>query len=150
MSKWESVVEKLIRESMERGEFDNLPGSGEPLDLSENPFEDPDLRTAHRLLRNAGFAPAWIEERKDIDVSFRLAKETLVRASRLYGTQGSPTANPRWHRAKNEFRQQVTELNQRIKMYNLKAPGVVFHRGVIDIDAVIAELQKADDRGTER
>ena len=66
MDKWESLVDRLIRESMERGEFDSLSGTGEPIDLTENPFEDPDLRTANRLLRNAGFAPAWIEERTDI------------------------------------------------------------------------------------
>jgi DnaJ family protein C protein 28 len=53
---------------MEQGEFDDLPGKGQPVDTSENPFEDPELRLAHRMLRNAGFAPAWIEERKDIGV----------------------------------------------------------------------------------
>lgn len=29
--RWESPVEKQIREAMERGEFDNLPGAGKPL-----------------------------------------------------------------------------------------------------------------------
>lgn len=28
---WESAVEQQIREAMERGEFDNLPGRGKPL-----------------------------------------------------------------------------------------------------------------------
>ena len=41
-----------MREAIENGEFDNLPGKGEPIDLSENPFEDPDLRVVHRLQRN--------------------------------------------------------------------------------------------------
>jgi DnaJ family protein C protein 28 len=62
MDKWEPLIDRIVRESMERGEFDDLAGSGKPIDLSENPFEAPELRTAHRLLRNAGFAPAWIEE----------------------------------------------------------------------------------------
>ncbi len=53
----ESLTEKNIREAIEKGEFDNLPGKGQPLDLSENPFEDPDLRTVHRLLRNAVSLP---------------------------------------------------------------------------------------------
>ena len=34
---WESLIDKKIREAMERGEFDNLTGKGEPIDLSENP-----------------------------------------------------------------------------------------------------------------
>lgn len=37
---WESAVEKQIREAQERGDFDNLPGAGKPLDLSD--AGDPD------------------------------------------------------------------------------------------------------------
>lgn len=37
---WESPVERQIREAQERGDFDNLPGAGKPLDLSDS--EDPD------------------------------------------------------------------------------------------------------------
>ena len=37
---WESAVEKQIREAQERGEFDNLPGAGKPLDLRDS--GDPD------------------------------------------------------------------------------------------------------------
>lgn len=34
----ESLPERMIREAMERGEFDNLPGEGEPLvDLNDDP-----------------------------------------------------------------------------------------------------------------
>ena len=55
MKSWESLIDQKIREAMEQGEFDDLPGKGEPVDLSENPFEDPELRLAHRMLRSAGF-----------------------------------------------------------------------------------------------
>ncbi len=142
MDKWEPLIDKMIREAMERGEFDNLPGSGQPIDLSENPFEDPDVRTAHRLLRNAGFAPAWIEERKDIDAEFQRARTTLLRAKSLYGLSGQRANNPHWQRAANEFREIAAELNQRIRIYNLKAPAVGFHRAVIDADSLISELEK--------
>jgi len=37
---WESAVERQIREAQERGEFDDLPGAGKPLDLSDS--GDPD------------------------------------------------------------------------------------------------------------
>ena len=70
------ITEKKLREAIENGEFDNLPGKGNPVDLKENPFEDPDLRMVHRLLRNAGFAPAWIEERKDIDLNWTPRKQS--------------------------------------------------------------------------
>lgn len=139
MDRWESLVDKLIRESMERGEFDDLSGTGEPVDLSENPFEDPDLRTAHRLLRNAGFAPAWIEERKDIDESIKRAQTILLRARDLYRPEIPDGA--RWKRSVQEFRETLAELNQRIRMYNLRAPGTVFHRKVFDGDSFIRELE---------
>ncbi len=88
MDKRETLIDKMIRESMERGEFDDLHGRGQPIDLSENPFEDPELRTVHRLLRNAGFAPAWMEERKDIAAEFERAWATLVRSKELFGHSG--------------------------------------------------------------
>lgn len=85
MNRLESLTEKKLREAIENGEFDDLPGKGEPIDLRENPFEDPDLRTVHRLLRNAGFAPAWIEEQKDIDAELASAQAKLKRAWSLFG-----------------------------------------------------------------
>jgi DnaJ homolog subfamily C member 28 len=142
MDKWERLVDKLIREGMERGEFEDLAGRGQPIDLRENPFEDPDLRTAHRLLRNAGFAPAWIEEGKSIEAEFQDARSTLFRAKSLYGGSGKLAANHQWQRVVKEFREKAAELNQRIRMYNLKAPAAGFHRIIIDADSLIAELEK--------
>lgn len=37
---WESPVDRQIREARERGDFDNLPGAGKPLDLGD--LNDPD------------------------------------------------------------------------------------------------------------
>lgn len=85
MNRLESLTEKKLREAIEKGEFEDLPGKGQPIDLKENPFEDPDLRVVHRLLRNAGFAPAWIEERKDIDAELEAAQRKLFRAWELFG-----------------------------------------------------------------
>lgn len=139
MDKWEPLIDRLIRESMERGEFDDLPGSGQPIDLSENPYEAPELRTVHRLLRNAGFAPAWIEERKDIDSEYQQCYAILRRAKALYGS-GERSAQAEWERAKREFCERVDELNERIRFYNLKAPAAVFHRKIIDVDEVLREM----------
>ena len=57
----ESAIEQRIKEAMARGEFDNLPGSGKPLDL-EAYFNTPeDLRMAYSILKNARCAPAEVE-----------------------------------------------------------------------------------------
>jgi len=51
---FDRIVEALIKEAMKRGEFDNLPGKGKPIDLTQY-FETPeDLRLANSVLKNAG------------------------------------------------------------------------------------------------
>ncbi|MBP1708136.1 MAG: hypothetical protein H6Q39_1860 [Chloroflexi bacterium] len=67
MSSTEELVEEQIRKARERGEFDNLEGAGKPLDLSENPYEPPELRMVMRILKNNDFTPYWIQLGKDID-----------------------------------------------------------------------------------
>ena len=137
MNRLESLTEKKLREAIENGEFDDLPGKGEPIDLRENPFEDPDLRVVHRLMRNAGFAPAWIEERKDLEAELEAARIKLSRAWGLFGEGSKAPCDPEWERSVWEFREKVAELNKRISMYNLKAPAAVFHRKLIDTEKVI-------------
>ena len=46
----ESWIDQQIREAQERGEFDNLPGKGRPLDLTPNPsFMEVDYVRAYAL-----------------------------------------------------------------------------------------------------
>ncbi len=49
------IAEERIREALERGEFDNLPGAGLPLDLADDVQVSPELRMAYTLLKNAGY-----------------------------------------------------------------------------------------------
>src|SRR5215467_12202397 len=115
MKPWESLVDKKIREAIEAGEFDNLAGTGQPIDLSENPFEDPDWRTAHRLLRNAGFAPSWIEEQKEIDAGLEAARIVLARNWNIKlnarATRNEASAQRRWDLALETFHEKIRELN---------------------------------------
>lgn len=67
MCSTENLVEEQIRKSMERGEFNNLQGKGKPLKFEENPYENPELRLPFKILKDAGFAPYWIEMSKQID-----------------------------------------------------------------------------------
>lgn len=63
---FDKIVESLIKEAQERGEFDNLPGKGKPIDLSEY-FETPeDLRLAQSVLKNAGITPPEVQLLKEI------------------------------------------------------------------------------------
>ncbi len=63
---FERIVEAIIQEAMERGEFDNLPGKGKPIDLTEY-FETPeDVRLAHSVLKNAGMTSREVDLLKEI------------------------------------------------------------------------------------
>jgi hypothetical protein len=37
---WESVIEKQIRQATERGDFDDLPGTGKPLTGIDEPYDE--------------------------------------------------------------------------------------------------------------
>lgn len=105
MDEWHFIAERKIREAMEEGAFEHLEGAGRPLALDENPFEDPSLRMAHRLLKNNGLAPAWIEEAKEIEAESR----------RLRAEERAPAG---------DFQSRVAALNRRIFHFNLRAPAL--------------------------
>jgi hypothetical protein len=48
------IAERRIEEAIARGEFDNLPGAGRPIDLDDcDPLMPPEARMAWRILRNS-------------------------------------------------------------------------------------------------
>jgi DnaJ family protein C protein 28 len=119
MDIFRSIAERKILEAMQDGAFERLEGEGKPIDLAENPFEDPSLRMGHRLLRNHGFAPAWIEESRDIDTQ-RRALEAEERSLRAAAARG---AEREWVERKTaELRERAAALNRRIANFNLVAP----------------------------
>src|SRR5215470_4453719 len=104
MDVWNLIAERKIREAMEEGAFDHLEGTGQPISLDENPYEDPAQRMAHRVLRNNGFAPEWILESKDIDTDIRRLQAMA---------RGLDPA---------EVARRMADLNRRIENFNLKTP----------------------------
>ncbi|HTP35827.1 MAG TPA: DUF1992 domain-containing protein [Candidatus Acidoferrales bacterium] len=110
MDVWNLVAERKIQEAMNDGAFDRLDGAGQPISLEENPYEDAGQRMAHRILRNNGFAPAWIEEARDIDTDAR----------RLYAERARLQPD--------EFHRRAAALNRRIEIYNLRTPVSSTHR----------------------
>ena len=118
MDAFRLIAVRKIQEAMDEGAFDNLPGAGRPLPLDEEPFEDPSQRMAHRLLRNNGFAPAWMEEGREID-----AEVNRLLADRRAGRIGAAA-----------FRRRAAALNRRVFAFNLRAPLDSVHRLPIAIE----------------
>lgn len=72
----DALAEKHINEAQARGEFEGLPGTGEPLDLGDDALVPEELRAAYRLLKNAGCLPPEVEahgEIRDIESLLRAA-----------------------------------------------------------------------------
>jgi hypothetical protein len=61
----ERLAESKIRDAMARGEFDDLPGHGKPLELEDLSRVPAELRMGYKLLRNAGCLPPELEARKE-------------------------------------------------------------------------------------
>lgn len=78
----ERLAEQRILAAMERGEFDNLPGLGKPLELDDDSNVPPELRVAYRILKNAGFLPPEVELRREIADAESLLVQSLTPAER--------------------------------------------------------------------
>jgi hypothetical protein len=63
---YEKIVEDRIKNAQRRGEFDDLPGAGKRLELTDDRHIPEDLRLAYKILKNADFLPPEIELKKEI------------------------------------------------------------------------------------
>ncbi|MEV7966962.1 DUF1992 domain-containing protein [Sphaerisporangium sp. NPDC088356] len=80
---FETWVDRQIREAMERGEFDNLPGAGKPLPDRDKPLDE--MWWVKQKLRreNASYLPPTLALRKEaedaLDAASRAGSEPEVR-----------------------------------------------------------------------
>lgn len=64
---WAQLAEKQIQEAMERGDFDDLPCKGRPLDLADYFNAPQSLRMGYSILKNAGVLPAEVSLLREIE-----------------------------------------------------------------------------------
>ena len=81
MSVLDAMAERHILEAQARGEFEDLPGAGAPLDLEDDALVPEELRVAYRMLRNAGFLPPEFEPH----AALREAEQLLIGADDALG-----------------------------------------------------------------
>lgn len=62
---FDQLVEQHIAEAQQKGEFDNLPGSGKKLELDDDSHVPAELRAAYRLMKNSGYLPPELEMRRE-------------------------------------------------------------------------------------
>ena len=79
---FEKLVEQRIEEAQARGDFDQLPGAGQPIDLDSDPLVPEDLRVAWRVLKNAGFVPPEVEALRQVRAVVADAEQARDEATR--------------------------------------------------------------------
>lgn len=98
---FESWIDAQIRQARERGEFDDLPGSGEPIPDIDRPYDE-NWWVKRKLKReNVSLLPPTLRLRKE-------AEDTLVEARR------APT--------EKRVRELLEGLNSKIREMNASSP----------------------------
>jgi hypothetical protein len=134
---WESLVERQIREAMDAGAFDDLPYQGERLPIEDDSAAG-EWAMAHRMLRNAGAAPPWIESDKEARRQLAALDALLDRAPRM--------SRLSHRRARSDLRAIVAAANRAIERVNAEAPTNRQHRRPLDLAAEAERLEQAFDR----
>lgn len=66
MDVFRKIAEQRIREAIENGEFDDLPGKGKPLELEDDRHIPEELRLVYKILKNANCLPPELELKREI------------------------------------------------------------------------------------
>jgi hypothetical protein len=99
-------VDEKIKEAIARGEFDNLPGKGKPLDLDAY-FATPEhLRMGHSILKSADIIPEEMELLKQIEG----LKKSL----------DSCTSQIEKRAIQKQLSEKITNFNMRMERYGKK------------------------------
>jgi hypothetical protein len=133
-------LDGLIERARAEGAFDGLAGTGRPIDTSDDLLVPPEQRLAFRMLRSHGFAPPWIEARRDIETERRQLAAWLQRTRARW-----PSMHPAQREvARGEYRRQLEDVRRMIVHYNLRVPPAVEQLPLPDIAAELARLAVAD------
>ncbi|XP_034730277.1 dnaJ homolog subfamily C member 28 [Etheostoma cragini] len=119
----ERLVEDLIQESMARGDFKNLSGTGKPLNKFEhNPYADPMTHNLNRILIDNGYQPPWVVTQRDIrDTTAQIRNRLLEGRARL-GDPMTPNENSQWEQLCASVEEELVKLNKTVDSYNLIVP----------------------------
>jgi hypothetical protein len=96
-------ADEKINEAIAKGEFDNLPGKGKPLDLRAYFSTSEHLRMGYSILKSAGIIPEEIELLKQIEG----LKKSL----------GSCTNQIEKRAIQKQLSEKITNFNMRMERY---------------------------------
>jgi hypothetical protein len=124
MSRWDSLIEERMREAAANGTFDNLPGAGRPQDLTDDVLVPEDMRLAHRILKNSGYALPWMERRQDLE-----RERERIHAELGRGRDAAA--------AIDRFRAAAAALNGRLTLHNAELPRGAVPAPLVDVEGAV-------------
>lgn len=155
LSRWETLTDRLLKDAMTDGRFSNLAGEGKPLNLEDNSHTPPELRLAHKLLKDNDLAPDWIIAGKSIEQRREKLSAQIAKAYRVYlGTLGDAGRDPVngaqrreqaehvWRQAVAGFEKTADRLNSELLSYNLKIPPGIMQKTRFNVAQEIKRLQQ--------
>ncbi len=137
MKQWETGVDIAIRKAMEAGEFNNLPGEGQPLDLNVDPYTPADMQLAYKIMKQNGIAPDWIVQSKALDAKLDSWQTRLNAAHKHYRTSNNIAG---WITAKEKLGEDAEKLNKEIVAFNLKLPQAITHLPLLNLQRAVERL----------
>ncbi len=131
----ESIFERKLQEARERGDLsDTTRGTAFDFDPADGVPEEE--RMAMLLLKQAGYAPSWIEDDKGLRGKLEETRKYLSRAFSRYHRRMRQAeeaaqrmaAEDEWKFARTHFEGMVAEFNREIFLFNLRAPSLAVQR----------------------
>ena len=138
MDRWESLIERQIREATEQGDFDGLPHVGERIPVEDDGSE---WALAHHVLKQAGGAPEWVATDRAYREALARRDVLLARAAR----RGPPARDA----DRAELRRLVAEADGLAVRLEHIAPTPKQHRPRLDAARELAALEAAVAEGPE-
>lgn len=134
LQNFQSAVDAQIAQARKRGDFDNLPGKGKPLDLREQPGEAEGTWAAHRVLKGAGMQLPWVALAQEIDADLdacRKIRERMPLATRI-----------RRRELLADYEERARAARQKTARYNLMVPHMQLQRHGVDAEGMIRDARE--------
>lgn len=139
------IAERQIKEAIENGEFDNLPGKGKPIVLDDDAGIPPEMRAAVRIMKNARALPDWMLLQQEIEkeqAAITATKERGLRA--LEKAKNADLRGRVFARLRSDLLDRMDLVNTMLLKYALCCPQGYerpFHR--YNLKRELAELDSA-------
>lgn len=122
---------------MQRGDFDNLPGAGKPIQWKDNPLAPEDEKLAFDVLQNNGFTLPWIEKGREVKAERLAFRQTLAQWRRAHPAAAADQVPA-------DIADRLARLNKMIMDYNRGVPVEALQVSFVDLNRELDALRGKD------